>query len=91
MFPVAPAAPFARNVTCRRVLVIYISLIFKVYYVLLRFLTLYYDICNISRCVTEALRHVTVIHDLSRLLARSIKLPSHWHVSRPTFYYVAET
>ena len=25
----------------------------------------------ISRCVTEALRYVTVIHDLSRLLARS--------------------
>ena len=29
--------------------------------------------CNlISRCVTEALRYVTFIHDLSRLLARSI-------------------
>ena len=44
MFPAAPAAPFARNVSCRGVLVIYISLIFNIYYVLLRFLTLYYDI-----------------------------------------------
>ena len=26
----------------------------------------------ISRCVTEALRYVTVVHDLSRLLARSV-------------------
>ena len=69
MFPAAPAAPFARNVACRGVLVIYF-LIFKIYYVLLRFLTLYYDIV-ISRCVMEALRYVTVIHDLSRLLARS--------------------
>ena len=45
MFPAAPAAPFARNVACRGVL-LYISLIFKIYYVLLRFLTFYYDIRN---------------------------------------------
>ena len=68
MFPAAPAAPFARNVACRGVLVIH----FSDFQDLLCFVTLYYDMVVISRCVTEALRYVTVIHDLSRLLARSI-------------------
>ena len=72
MFPAAPAAPFARNVACRGVLVIHISdfqdlLCFATFsYVVLQAVVL------ISRCVTEALRYVTVIHDLSRLLVRSI-------------------
>ena len=42
MFPAAPAAPFARNVACRGVLVIYIciSLIFKIHHVFLRYITI---------------------------------------------------
>ena len=43
MFPAAPAAPFARKVACRGNLVTYFS-VFKIYYVLLSCLTLYYDI-----------------------------------------------
>ena len=43
MFPAATAAPFARNVACRGIFVIYFS-VFKIYYVLLSFLLLYYDI-----------------------------------------------
>ena len=38
MFPAAPAAPFARNVACRGVLVIH----FSDFQVLLRFITFYY-------------------------------------------------
>ena len=38
-----PAAPFARNVACRGILVKYFS-VFKIYYVLLSFLMLHYDI-----------------------------------------------
>ena len=76
MFPAAPAAPFARNVACRGVLVIH----FSDFQDLLRFVTFSYVVLRypsqavvvISRCVTEALRYGTLIHDLSRLLARSI-------------------
>ena len=76
MFPAAPAAPFARNVACRGVLVIY----FSDFQDPSRFVTFSYVVLRypqqavvvISRCVTEALRYVTFIHDLSRLLARSI-------------------
>ena len=76
MFPAAPAVPFARNVACRGVLVIH----FSDFQDLLRFVTFSYVVLRylsqaevvISRCVTEALSYVTVIHDLSRLLARSI-------------------
>ena len=39
----APAAPFARNLACRGISVIYFS-VFKICYVLLSFLTLYYEI-----------------------------------------------
>ena len=71
MFPAAPAAPFARNVALRGVLVIY----FSDFQDLLRFVTFSYVVLRypshpvvvISRCVTEALRYVMVIHDLSRL------------------------
>ena len=42
MFPAASAAPFARNVACRGVSVLY----FSDFQDLLRFLTLYYDIRN---------------------------------------------
>ena len=60
MFPAAPAAPFGRNVECCGSLVIYFP-VFKIYCVLLRFLTLYYDVRKkpvvISRCVMEELRN----------------------------------
>ena len=39
MFLAAPAAPFARNVACRGILVIYFS-VFKIYYVFLRCITI---------------------------------------------------
>ena len=42
MVPAATATPFARNVACRGILVIYLS-VFKVYYVLLSSRTLCYD------------------------------------------------
>ena len=57
MFPAVPAAPFASNVACRGVLVIY----FSDFQDLLRFVTF-----------SLVLRYVTVTHDPSRLLARSI-------------------
>ena len=71
MFPAAPAALFARNVACRGVLVIH----FSDFQDLLRFVTFSYvalryplqAVVLIRRCVTEVLRYVTVIHDLSRL------------------------
>ena len=45
MFPAAPAAPFARNVACRGVLVIHFS-DFQDLLCFVTFLTLYYDIRN---------------------------------------------
>ena len=45
MFPAAMAAPFARNVACQGILVIFFSVL-KIYYVLLSFLTLYYTWCH---------------------------------------------
>ena len=45
IFPAAPAVLFAQNVVCHGILVIYFS-VFKIYYVLLSVLTLYYDIHN---------------------------------------------
>ena len=49
MFPAAPTASFPGNVAYRGILVIYFS-VFQIYYVLLSFLTLYYDIRNTPVC-----------------------------------------
>ena len=67
MFPAVSAVLFARNVACRGVLVIH----FSDFQDLLRFVTFSHVVLRyplravvvISRCVTEALRYVTVIHD----------------------------
>ena len=63
MFPVATAAPFARNVVNRGILAMFYS-VFKFYYVLLSFLTIYRGIRDgpweeISCRVPEAQRLTT--------------------------------
>ena len=73
MFPAAPAAPFSRNVACRGILVIYLS-IFKIYFVFLRCITISVTSCGSDKPVCHGGAKVRYGYP------RSIKIIS-------TFYY----
>ena len=59
MFPAAPAAPFARNVACRGVLVIH----FSDFQDLLRFVTFSYVVHSRSRICTPFTRNTRVLRE----------------------------